>query len=244
MRMFLIVSVVALFSLFLAAPIIAAAISGDDSVNQDKEVEPSRKDSFYELVGKDFFAGLSGDRVAFERAMALCEKKLAEDPKHAEAKLWQGAGDLYLSGLAFQEGNVEKGIGFWQRGLKKMDDAVALKPACPGVLIGRGMALVNCAEFEPRPDSSKAMLQKGVGDLEKSLEILGRTFNEGPILERGEILTALAEGLGRLGRAADAQSYYERIAKELAGTSYARTARACLEKAAKNNDTSSPGKAK
>src|ERR1051326_6901329 len=44
------------------------------------------------LVREDFFAGMAGNREAFNRAMKVCEDALAKNPKHAEAMVWHGSG--------------------------------------------------------------------------------------------------------------------------------------------------------
>ena len=46
------------------------------------------------LVRADFFAGAAGDEARLARAMELCERTLADNPKHPEAMVWHGAGLL------------------------------------------------------------------------------------------------------------------------------------------------------
>lgn len=55
-------------------------------------IPPPRR--FDALVRADFFAGLAGDQVRFQKAMDLCERTLAKDPRHAEAMVWHGSGLL------------------------------------------------------------------------------------------------------------------------------------------------------
>src|SRR5579864_880916 len=73
-----------------------------------------------------FFAGFAGDAASLEKGMKLCEDSLASEPKNAEAMVWHGAGLFYESGQAFQKQDMQKGGELWARGLKEMDDAVAL----------------------------------------------------------------------------------------------------------------------
>jgi len=54
------------------------------------------------LVREDMFKGFEGDIEAFDRAMALCENRLASNPDDAEALVWHGAGLLVRAGAAFR----------------------------------------------------------------------------------------------------------------------------------------------
>src|SRR2546430_2267685 len=90
------------------------------------------------LVRADFFAGFAGDEARLQKAMALCERTLAENPNHAEALVWHGGGTLFSAGQAFQKGDLALGGQRWERGLKEMSDAVVLQPENVGVLIPRG----------------------------------------------------------------------------------------------------------
>src|SRR6202795_3359397 len=86
------------------------------------------QDRFDFKVRNYFFAGFAGNAASLEKGMKICETVLAENPKHAEALVWHGAGVFYLAGQAFQKGDMQNGQEMWQRGLKEMDEAVALAP--------------------------------------------------------------------------------------------------------------------
>ena len=45
-------------------------------------------------VQREMFAGLAGNLDALNRAMAACERTLAENPKHAQALVWHGIGTM------------------------------------------------------------------------------------------------------------------------------------------------------
>jgi hypothetical protein len=189
---------------------------------QESTDEASSPPTLYDRIGRDFFAGLSGDTAAFERAMNVCKEALAVNPKDGEALVFLGAGDLYRAGQAFRQDNISEGSSLWAEGLKKMDEGVALNPSDPNARIARGMPLINCAPFEPRSEASQQMLEKGVTDLEEAIALIGADFNTAPSFERGEILTALVGGLELLGRTEEAKTYRAIIAETLAGTSYSR----------------------
>jgi hypothetical protein len=50
------------------------------------------------LVREDMFRGFAGDTAALERAMALCEARLAENSNNAETLVWHGTGLLFRAG--------------------------------------------------------------------------------------------------------------------------------------------------
>ena len=59
------------------------------------------QERFDYVVRNDFFAGLSGNRAALDRAMKKCEETLAANPKHPET-----------TGLLFNfDGTVQSGLG-------------------------------------------------------------------------------------------------------------------------------------
>src|SRR5437667_8391912 len=78
------------------------------------------------LVRADFFAGVAGDEARLKKAIDLCERTLADNPRHAEALVWHGGALLVQSGLAFAKGDRAAGGPLSDRGLKEMNDAVAL----------------------------------------------------------------------------------------------------------------------
>src|SRR3989442_1518273 len=83
---------------------------------------------FDNLVRADFFAGYGGDEARLARGMEACEKALAADPRNAAALVWHGGGLFFQSGIKFRAGDWRSGLDLQQRGLKEMDDAVALAP--------------------------------------------------------------------------------------------------------------------
>lgn len=180
------------------------------------------------LVRDDFFAGLSGDRERFERAMTRIEEVLAKEPKHAEAKVWHGAGVLYRSSELFQKGDAQKGVELWQKGLAEMEEAVRWAPNNVGVLIPRGATLISTSRFTP-PEVGKPILETGVGDYEKTLKIQEPGFAKMSTHSRGELLMGLADGWNRLGNTEKARHYFERMKNELPGSVYAEKAAAWLE---------------
>jgi len=211
------IAIVTVVAAVVGLPIGVEFVRGEGSTD---EVSPPP--TLYDRIGKDFFAGLSGDTAAFERAMNVCEQALAFDPKDGEALVYLGAGDLWRAGQAFRHGNVSEGFSLWADGLRKMDEGVGLAPSDPSVRIARGVPLINCAPFEPCPKASRQMLEKGVTDLEDAIALIGADFCKVPPFERREILTALVDGLERLGRIEEAEAYRALIAETLVGTSYVR----------------------
>jgi tetratricopeptide (TPR) repeat protein len=161
-------------------------------------------------VRSDFFAGFAGDEARLSRGMAACERTLEEDPQHAEALVWHGSGLFFRAGLAFQKSDTATGMDLWTRGMKEMDTAVALAPDNVGVRIPRGAMLLQSSRFAP-PDMMKPLVEKGLQDYERTLELQSGFFDTLGDHPKGELLFGLADGYGRLGNAAKARTYFERL---------------------------------
>ena len=179
-------------------------------------------------VRNDFFAGFSGDNAALDRGMKACEDALKEDAGNAQALVWHGAGMFFQSGQAFQAGDSQKGMDLYQRGLKEMDSAATLAPDDVGVRIPRGATLLTGSRGMP-PEMARPLIEKGLGDFEHTLDLQGDYWSTLGSHPRGELLFGLAEGYSRVGNQAKAQSYFERIQKELPDTPYAKRAAIWLE---------------
>lgn len=191
-----------------------------------RQAPPARFDM---VVRTDFFAGFAGDEARLKRAMDTCERTLAEDPTHAEAMVWHGSGLFFQAGAAFRQGDTARGLEMFNRGIKEMDDAVALAPNNVAVLIPRGAVLLTGTRFMP-PDQATPLIQKAVGDYEKTLTLqtAGGHFDELGDHPKGELLFGLAEGYSRLGEPEKARVYFERLLKDAGGSGHAAQAQAFL----------------
>lgn len=186
---------------------------------------PARFDT---LVRTDFFAGFGGDMARLDRAMDACERTLAENPKHAEALVWHGAGLAFRAGMAFQKGDAQTGMDLWSRGMKEMDDAVAIAPDHVGVRVPRGAMLLTATRNMQEP-MAKPLIEKAVGDYEKTLEIQAAYFDTLGDHPKGELLFGLAEGYSRLGQLDKARMYFERLTKDAPNSGQTPKAREWLE---------------
>jgi tetratricopeptide (TPR) repeat protein len=191
-----------------------------------QQAPPARFDM---MVRTDFFAGFAGDEARLQRAMDTCERTLAEDPKHAEAMVWHGSGLFFQARAAFRQGDTARGLEMYGRGLKEMDDAVALAPNNVGVLIARGAVLLTGTRFMP-PDQAAPLIQKAVGDYENTLTLQTSSGQFGELGDhpKGELLFGLAEGYSRLGQLEKARVYFERLVKDAGGSGHVPQAQAFL----------------
>lgn len=187
------------------------------------------QDRFDYKVRNYFFAGFAGDAASLEKGMKICEDSIAADPKNAEALVWHGAGLFYQSGQFFQKGNQQKGGELWTRGLKEMDDAVALAPDQLGVVIPRGAVLLTASRYVPNPEMARPLIEKGVGDFEKTYQLQQAIFEKLGTHPRGELMIGMADGYSRLGNQEKAQEWFERIQKTMPGTPYEKSASTWLE---------------
>lgn len=187
------------------------------------------QDRFDFKVRTYFFAGFAGDAASLEKGMKICEDSLAADPKNAEALVWHGSGLFFESGQAFQKQDMQKGGELWARGLKEMDDAMALAPDQLGVIIPRGAVLLTASKYVPSPEMARPLIEKGVGDFEKTYQLQAANFDRLGTHPRGELMIGLADGYNRLGNQEKAQEWFERIQKSLPGTAYEKSATTWLE---------------
>lgn len=176
------------------------------------------------LVREDMFRGFAGDQAAFDRAMVLCEARLAENPDHAEALVWHGTGLLFRSGEAFRSGDNEKATLLNGGGLAEMDKAVALAPNNLGVRIPRGAVLLAAGMQIADAHRARAYFETAVQDFETALALEQPRLATLAQHPKGELFAALAEGWSRLGDAEKSRRYLDRIVAELPDTIYAAAA--------------------
>jgi tetratricopeptide (TPR) repeat protein len=177
-------------------------------------------------VRNDFFAGFAGDAASLARGMAACERALADNPKHAEALVWHGSGLYFQAGAAFQSGDNQAGMDLFARGVKEMDDAVALAPDNVGVLIPRGAVLLTGTRFMTAA-MAKPLVEKALGDYEKTLALQSRsgvftTLGDHP---KGELLFGLAEGYARLGQTDKARTFFNQLVEVAPASGHAPQAK-------------------
>jgi hypothetical protein len=182
---------------------------------------------FDNVVREDFFAGYRGDAARLARGMETCERALARDPKDAAALVWHGGGFFFQSGQKFRAGDVQSGMDLQARGLKEMDDAVALRPDDLQTLIPRGAVLLAGAPFLP-DQVARPLVQKGIGDWEKAAELQRAMSVARSVHARGELLGGLAVGYRLLDDREKSAFYLRRIVDELPGSAYAVRASAWL----------------
>lgn len=175
-------------------------------------------------VRKYFFGGFQGDAAALEQGMKITEDALAANPQNAEALVWHGSGLSFRAGQAFARGDTQKGTDLWQRGMSEMDRAVALAPDDVGVRIPRGASLLGSSHFIPDSAIARPLIEKGVGDYEKTYQLQKDRFDKLGLHPRGELMIGLADGYSRLGDHEKARLWFERIRTELKGTLYADSA--------------------
>jgi tetratricopeptide (TPR) repeat protein len=180
------------------------------------------------LVREDMFAGFDGDEDAFDRAIALCERRLAENPNDAEPLVWHGASLMFRAGRAALAGGREQSAAFSRQALGEMARAVALAPDVVGVLVVRGAVLLRAGKEMPDGPVAREYLRIAMGDLEKALRLEQPYFATLSTHGKGELLGALAEGWSRLDETESSRAYLTRLVAELPDTKYAAAAKARL----------------
>ncbi len=179
---------------------------------------------FDHVVRDDFFAGLRGDTARLERAMKRCEDELAQDPRHAQALVFHGAGFTGRAGEAFRRGDLAAASELLTRGFREMDAAVALAPGDAVVLILRGATLSGVAAGLTDRTQANALLRTAVGDYETTLKMQTAIFPRLSTHARGELLGGLAENWQRLGDDERSRVYLDRIVADVPFSAYAEMA--------------------
>jgi tetratricopeptide (TPR) repeat protein len=173
---------------------------------------------------------MMGDREALARAMQKCEQVLKDNPDHAEAMVWHGAGFFFHAGREFQQGNQEKGIELYTKGMAEMDRAVQLSPDHIGVRIPRGAALLAAVRAMPESNPvRKELLERTLADHQRAFDLQKDRLDSLGAHPLGELLFALADAYSRSGDAASARLYYEMILTKLKDSPYAKRAAMWIE---------------
>ena len=186
------------------------------------------EERFDSLVRTDFFDGFAGDPTSLERGMQTCEKVLASDPNNGPAHVWHGSGLFFQSGLAFKSGNIAKGMELRERGLKEMDDGVALAPDSLQTLIPRGSMLLSTGRYLS-DQLAQPLIEKGIADYEKALETEKPYFGTLSVHSRGEMMGGLADGYRRVGKTEKARDLLQRMSQELPHSAYDKQAQRWLK---------------
>jgi tetratricopeptide (TPR) repeat protein len=170
----------------------------------------SAQDRFDMVVRNDFFSGFAGNREALDRGMKKCEEILAANPKHAEAMVWHGSGELFISGEAARDHDYVEAVEFYQRGIDEMASAVALEPDNVAVRIPRGATLLT-ASRTIEGEQGRELLLTGLADYEAVYAKQQSYFETLSTHARAELLFGLGEGYMRSGDQTRAREWFEKL---------------------------------
>ena len=184
---------------------------------------------FDEKVREFFFAGFAGNEDALERGMAVTGEALAANPDYPPALVWQAAGWLYQSGMAFQTGDWGTGTALFDKSVAQFDRAVSLAPDDLQVLIPRATAYQGTAPYIDYAPTRTMFLETAAGDYGTILELRAPYFDSLTLHSRGELLGGLADALWRLERRDEARAYLNRMIAELPDSPYALMAQQQLD---------------
>jgi len=181
---------------------------------------------FDHKVRNDFFAGFAGNREAFARGMKVAAETIADNPNHAEALVWHGAGLYFQAGMAFQSGDNAKGMELYGKGMGQMDKAVALAPNNIGVRIPRGAALLAATAFQQMDDRVRGEVRRAIDDYQRSFDLQKDGLDKMGEHPLGQLLLGLGDGYSRIGENDKARTYFELIESKLPGSAWAKRAEA------------------
>jgi len=183
---------------------------------------------FDHLVREDFFAGFSGNTERLERGMKNAEAAFKDNPKHAEAMVWHGAGLFYQSNVAFQKRDMAKGMELYTRGIGEMNQAVALEPKNIGVRVPRAAVLSAGAKFMP-PDMAKPLFMSVIEDYYTVYQMQEKNLDQLGTHPKGELLFGLADTFSRIGAKEKADHFFTMIQDKMPNTPYAKRAATWFE---------------
>jgi hypothetical protein len=178
---------------------------------------------FDHIVRGDFFAGFAGNAEALDRGMKATEAALKENPQHAEALVWHGAGLFYQSGQLFQKNDTAKGMEAYGRGIEEMSRAVALEPKNVGVRVPRAAVLAAGSRGMP-PQMAKQLLASVIDDYYTVYQMQEKQLSQMGVHPKGELLFGLADAFSRIGAAPKADYFFEMLRKELPNSAYSKRA--------------------
>jgi hypothetical protein len=199
---------------------------GNPPILEEDKAKPAA--SFDEMVRENFFEGFQGDEAALEKGMKACEEILAKQPKHAEAMVWLGGGQVFKSGQHFQKGRIADGMKNWQEGIKNMDTASELEPDNIGVLIPRAAVLLPASRGLPAA-IKKPVLEGVLKNFEHVYEMQKNDLEKLGEHPLGELRMGMADTYRMLGKIDKSREQLESVIKELPTTEYATEAKKWLD---------------
>ena len=179
-------------------------------------------------VRDDMFRAFGGNEAAYKSAMATIEEKLKEQPDHAEALVWRGAGRAFMAGRVLESGDTAGARAMASAGMADMDRALALEPNNIGVLIPRAAVLLGMARNQRDAARTRELAGQAAANFETALALRQQAFDRLGQHNRGEYLSGLAESWALAGNQDTAERYLRRILVELPNSRYAERAAAKL----------------
>jgi hypothetical protein len=162
-----------------------------------------------------FNRGLLGDEGALEEAYRETDAVLARRPDDPTALVFRGAAELWRSGVAARRGEREAMMRLWGEGTANLDRGASLAPPGDvGVTAAYGAAMLTAGLHVPYDPVALPAVRKGVTAYETLLAAQAPAWGCLSTHARCELLLGAGEGWARLGDAARARGYYERVAAE------------------------------
>jgi tetratricopeptide (TPR) repeat protein len=186
------------------------------------------QERFDNQVRDDMFRAFGGNEAALKNALSVIEKRLSEQPDHAEALVWRGAARYWRAGQAFAAGDIAGGQTLAATAMVDLDRAISLQPNNIGVLIPRAAVLLVAARNQRDPARTQDLAARAAADYETALAMRQGAFDRLGQHNRGEYLSGLAESWALAGNREKAETYLQRILAELPNSPYSSRAAAKL----------------
>ncbi|MEO1530127.1 MAG: hypothetical protein AAFX06_32410 [Planctomycetota bacterium] len=206
---------------FLLLPVGWTLWSNADEPESKQETYTTER--FDLVVREDLFAGFDGDEKRLKRGLQKCEEALKENPDHAEALVWRGAGRTFQSGLLFQKGKQAEGFQLFSQGIADMNKAKELEPHSIAVMIPRAAVLINAGRSAP-PLIGRPLLEAVRKDFEEVYERQKDVLDQIGEHPLGELRMGLADIYRLLDEKEKSKAQLQALLKELPETEYAERA--------------------
>ncbi|MGI9519313.1 MAG: hypothetical protein ACR2NP_19840 [Pirellulaceae bacterium] len=218
---------------------LAETTTGDSANDQTQPTTPGKlprssstdQERFDLLVRDDFFAGMAGDRERYQKAMNVCEERLATNPQHAGAMSFHGWGLLIAAQWKTEEEKHEEADQLRQKGMQEINMAATLEPDSVGPLLVRGSILMGLTTNPEMPPAERdSLLALSTYDFETvyRLQLEQGYFQFLSEHARGELLFGLADAWHRRGNMEKAKGYYQMVVDQIPHSDYGNDSRMML----------------
>ncbi len=175
------------------------------------------------------FASAIGDTDALDSLIDTIAEEVAQAPEDALPLAWLGTARVTRGGLAFQRGDIGRGLPLWSSGLDGLARAYAMSPQHPLVLLRVAQSDLQVFAYDPTPATRERLARRGLSALTSLRLGSPKTFDVLPVALRTRILLQAADAERRYGTTEGRTEALREIIAIAPGSPDAERARAALD---------------